>query len=68
MKYVVSVVDTKDRKLWLTRHVYGTYAEALIAIREIKEGALARYYKSYSVIQTDHVEKTWKESRTLPPS
>lgn len=65
MKYVVSVVDTKDRKLWLTQHVYDTYADALLAIRKIKEGALARHYKSYSVIQTDHVEKTWKDSRTL---
>lgn len=65
MKYVVSVVDTKGRKLWLTRHVYDTYADALLAIRKIKEGAFANRYIGYSVIQTDHVEKTWKESKTL---
>ncbi len=65
MKYVVSVVDARDRTLWLTRHVYDSYADALMAIRGIKEGAFAKYYKSYSVIQTDHVEKTWKESKTL---
>ena len=68
MKYVVSATDVKDRKCWLTRHVYDTYAEALLAIREIKEGALARQYKSFTVIQTDYVEKTWKESKTLRQS
>lgn len=68
MKYVVSVVDTKGKKLLLTRHVYDNYADALMAIRKIKEGAFANRYIGYSVLQTDYVEKTWKESKTLRQS